>query len=89
MVAGSEKETDRNQRPSTATSTSTCTSTITVFVDVDVDVLVLVDVLSKADKGVKHTPENVRLLLPPRQSPHRGTHVTLRVSRRSPGGIGS
>jgi hypothetical protein len=74
MVAGPSKGPDRNQillKPSTATSTSTCTSTITVFgdVDVDVDVLVHVDGFFKANKKVvKHTPENVKLLPPPRQS---------------------
>ncbi len=68
MFAGPSKGPDRNQKPSTATSTSTCTSTITVYVDVDVDVLVHVDVFFKSSKGVKHTPENVKLLLPPRQS---------------------
>jgi len=66
MVAGPSKGPDRNPKPSTATSTSTCTSTITVFVDVDV--LVHVDVFFKSNKRSEHTPENVKLLLPPRQS---------------------
>src|SRR5512135_2982662 len=68
MVAGPSKGPDRNPEPSTATSTGTCTSTITVFVDVDVnvDVLVHVNVFFKSNKRAKHTPENVKLLLPPR-----------------------
>ncbi len=80
MAAGPSKGPDRNQKPSTATSTSTCTSTITVFVDVDldVDVLVHVDVFFKSSKGVKHTPENVKLLLPPRQS--RWSSQSIRAS---------
>ncbi len=79
MVAGPSKGPDRNQQPSTATSTSTCTSTNTFYVDVDVDVLVHVDVLFKFDEGVKHTPENVKLLLPPRQS--RGNSQRISVLR--------
>ena len=80
MVAGPSKGPDRNPKPSTATSTSTCTSTITVFVDVDVnvDVLVHVNVFFKSNKRAKLTPENVKLLLPSRQS--RG--ISLRISRR-------
>ena len=76
MVAGPSKGPDRNQKPSTSTSTSTCTSTISVFVDVHVDVLVDVDVFFRLTKEVKHTPENVKLRLPPRQS--RG--ISQRIS---------
>ena len=49
-----------------------------VFVDVDVhvDVLVDVDVVFKSNNGVKHAPENVKLLLPPRHS--RG--ISIRIS---------
>ena len=78
MVAGPSKGPDRNQKPSTSTSTSTCTSTISVFVDVHVDVLVDVDVFFRLTMEVKHTPENVKLRLPPRQS--RG--ISQRISRR-------
>ena len=39
-----------------------------VFVDVDVGVLVHVAVFLKPDNGLKHTPGNFKLLLPPRQS---------------------
>ena len=74
MVAGPSKGPDRNQKPST--STSTCTSTISVFVDVHVDVLVDVDVFFRLTMEVKHTPENVKLRLPPRQS--RG--ISQRIS---------
>ena len=84
MVAGPSKEPDRNQKPSTSTSTSTCTctSTISVFVDVHVDVLVDVDVFFRLTMEVKHTPENVKLRLPPRQS--RG--ISQRISPHfSPG----
>ena len=55
-----------------------------VHVNVDVDVHVLVDVdglfKSNKKKGVTRTPENVKLLLPPRQSPDYGTHLTLWVN---------
>ncbi len=71
MVAGPSKGPSRNQRPSTSTSPST----VFVNVDVDVDVLVHLDVFFISNKGVKHTPENVKLLLPPRQS--RG--ITQRI----------
>ncbi len=81
MVAGPSKGPDRNQKPSTVKSTSTCTSAITVCVDVDVDVDVLmhVDVFFKFDEGVKHPPEKVKLLLPPRQS--RGVSRSIRRGR--------
>ncbi len=85
MVAGPSKWPDRNQKPPTATSTSTCGSTITVHVDVDVDVdvLVHVDVSLNSSKGVKHTPENVKLLLPPRRS--RGIPRSIRQHAQNPG----
>ncbi len=77
MVAGPSKGPDRNQKPSTVTSTSTSTSMNTFYVDVDV--LVHVDVLFEFNKGVKHTPENAKLLLPPRQS--RGISQSIRPVR--------
>ncbi len=46
---------------------------------VDVDVLVEVDVVFKSNNGVKHAPENVKLLLPPRHS--RGISIRIRISR--------
>ncbi len=76
MVAGPSKGPGRNQKPSTVTSTSTCTSMITVYVNVNVDVLVHVNGFFRSKQGVKHTPENVKLLLPPRQS--RG--ISQRIS---------
>ncbi len=79
MVAGPSKGPGRNQKPSTVTSTSTCSSTTTVFVNVDVDVLVHVNGFFRFNQGVKHTRENVKLLLPPRQS--RGISQSIRPVR--------
>ncbi len=60
-----------------------CTSTITVYVDVDVDVdvLVHVDVFLNSSKGVEHTPETVKLPLPPPQS--RAISRTIRITTTS------
>jgi hypothetical protein len=81
MVAGPSKGSDRNPKPLTTTSASA----ITVFVDADVYVLVHVDIFLKSDKEVKHTPENVKLRVPPRQSwgsPNRISLASLGISAR-------